>query len=256
MLSCLPCEILQLVLQYLRLEELVRMDYATTNQLLRPSFLSALSRVEIPRYKTPSNYIEYRKDNLLWLLRRCIAPLEILSEGSEPEISALISNSRQRLRSLRLSSCPDFPSQFFVDHLTSCRSLITLELISCPSFPPVFLGSLVRICVNVKHLNVSCNQWFDDECVTLLTTGVLDLFALNISKTNVLQDRSIQAVLDSFPNLHAISMAHCPISGDMVRLCLRQVVIPSLCNRDTEIQWLGLSCVNAFNDVSLLVASI
>lgn len=243
---------------------------AILNQQLRLIFLQAM-RLWTLEYYEPPFWEEDYENQLLWLIRRNIEIQMIDYQNFHPLILRVISQSRRKLRSLSMRSCESITNDT-LEHIGSCPKLNDLQLINCDetshlhlhvffsnnqqlrklvffsrvSLSPNYISCISNNCLNLVNLDLSHNNWFNDDCVTLLTTmkGNMPLQILNISSTHVRSDLSIRMILDSFPNLCSISLYECLISADIVKVCLRRVIYPSLVNEVEDVKIYALSCLH------------
>jgi hypothetical protein len=262
----LPPEIFDMVLAYLLLDELGKLDMAILNHSLRSHYLSTinLGMTTIEKYEAPF-WFEDIENQLLWIVSRNVIPLDIFYDVFHPAFLSLILNSRSKLRSLELCPSESIPAEY-LSLIGPCPSLKKLKLFQCddishtslknflalnPTLEKIVLFSRVRLspdyitsiafnCRSLKHLDLSNNIWFNDRCLTELTQGTLNLTSLNISSTDIRSDPSVHLALKSFPNLRSLLLHECSVSSDVIKLCLRQVVLPALTSDDPEIQSLGL----------------
>jgi hypothetical protein len=268
----LPSEIFQMVLQYLPLYDLGAMDLAIMNSVLRPLYLSALPMMIIPQYVSDGSIQRNDEDgqivserlpdlckSLEWMVLRKLRLLEISSDSFSASLFSLIMNSRNVLRTLlvkhltseafiQLGTCSKLKTLgvdctndlegfvIFLQHNPQIQTIVVNPAFECT---PDLFSHISENCPSLTALNVSDNYFFSDECIAELTKGSLKLTYLDLSNTTIL-DESIPLILSTYPNLQFLSLFGCSISDEMIKLCLRQVSLPSLLQEDPEIQILGL----------------
>jgi hypothetical protein len=272
----LPREIFHLALTFLPPKDLGRLDLAVTDHHLRPIYLSFVDGMTIMNSWLCCNEENSDKYSYLgWLLIRKIIPLEISANGFHPLMLLLIMNSKAHLKTLTFCHDSVIPEIYF-RQFPSCPSLETFCLIECgdlsfesidqffqlnpqlktlelllPSLlTPQIITSITRNCPNVTSLDLSECLGFTDALVPELTNSNLKLISLNLDGTSLENDDSILSFLDSFPSLNYLSFAETYISGEMQKLCVRRVVIPSIMNADPSIQLLGLKILFSTTQVS------
>jgi hypothetical protein len=251
------------------------MDMAILNHRLRPHYLSGVNGMVV------STFREFQM--LDWIISRNVIPQEVRytlhSCYTQTSLCQLLHHSRTRLKTLSLGgisdpyfqelssfpaltsfrlSCFDAPTlnslglgyvripitpESIVNFCVLHPQLQEFSLNFADGFTSEFIVSLVSKCPNLKKLCMSYNKWFDDECVTKLVQGNLDLLSLDLSSTSVRQKESIELILNSFPNLHSFTFRECGFSLETNEFCLRQVAIPSLLDNDPKIQSMGLNCI-------------
>jgi hypothetical protein len=271
MLLDLPREILYLSLQFLDLKDIGNFDSAITNHLLRPLYLSLVNGMIISNYRSifKNRDSEDIQDycSLGWLVMRKIISFEIHLRSFHPSMIVLISNSKAHLKSLFLDT--DFPDISFRE-IGSCPSLLEFTIrseksdhitfesmdqffqlnpqlqrikIQPDSFPQI-LTSISKNCPNVTHLCVSDNNDPMKDLVPELSRSGLNLISLVLDERDLTGDESIHVLLNSFPNLHYLSIAGSNTSQVRKTLILKRVAIPSLMNPDPSIQLMGLRCLS------------
>jgi hypothetical protein len=286
--SLLSKEIFQFILQFLPMKDLAKMEMALLNHILRPHFLSALDRMIIPSLKDlnflswvmsrniiPQEFCQHDDDDqeeiedASNILPRGYCPSHDNSEPKIPFIAFLL-KIRNHLKSLSLDDLSEasfgalgaFPALTKVT-LNTPRRLSAKTLVNFWSLNPQLqefsmsfaknfgsdlISALVHVCPNLKHLSLSHNHWFNDDCVVKLAQSNLNLLSLDVGNTSVQSDESIHLILNSFPNLHNLSFYECEISKEMGELSLRQIAIPSLLSDDLDIQMMGFACLTAYDN--------
>jgi hypothetical protein len=261
MLTNLPREIFHLILEYLFLDDIKKLDLAIVNHEIRDRYLLLIDGLVLPSLEHIS--LNPVGNRLNWIVSRKILFQEIISFYFSPKIFPLISNCRAQLKSLSLD---DIPSEYLP--LGSFSSLTSIEFSACTisedsfvnffhlnpqlqkvtlrgdHFHPTLLAIFAFHCPNLRHLDLSTNPWVDDDCLLELVRegGNLNLLSLDVSYTSVRRDESICLVLTCFPNIRNFSFYECQVSPEMKEICLRQIAVPALMSDDSETLLMGLVC--------------
>jgi hypothetical protein len=277
--ALLPREVFQMILQYLPLKDISKMDMAIVNHNLRSHLLFTLNEWLIPSFE---------ENEYDWIMLRNIKPKHFRQHHchvcedhycddrrcysqSHIDIVPFLLKVSDHLESLSLDgiSKSDFRKLGAFPELTSFSLSLLRSSVSTKSLTRFFglspklkrldlnfsfynynvtlLTALISNCPNLRHLNLANNMWFNDHCVAKLTRSNLDLFLLNIDYTAVTQDESLQLILNAFPNLQHLSFGNCEgISLEMTEICVKQVAIRSLLSDDPDIQNLGFSCLHSY----------
>lgn len=247
----LPCELFRLILEYLLVPDLGKLDIAIVNHELRFTYLSNLNGLILPRYRFSSEGIMgmSRYDQLIsWLMKRNIIILRVILSSLDCRSSYCYNlNSQPRIQSLRLEYHPNE----CLSHIGNCPSLTELAYVGFHFYRSlsffeenpqitrftlsvrdriwaVSLAHIFELCPNVTSLDLSNNQWLGDESVSVLVNSNLNLISLSLGETAIREDASVRLILNSFPNLQYLSFANCDISKDMIHLCFEKVILPSL----------------------------
>jgi hypothetical protein len=272
--SLLPQEVFQMILQYLPLSDVSKMDMAIVNHSLRPQFLDTLNGMLIPSFEDnefewmmlrniiPQTFHQHHCDD-----HHCLAQSHIdivpflLKVRNHLEFLTLDGISKSDFR--KLGAFPELKI-FGLSLLGSPISLkslvrffglnpqieqITLNY-SLFNYNSTLITSLAPKWPNLKYLNLSNNLWFNDYCVAKLAQSNLNLLSLDIGSTDVQQDGSLLLILNAFPNLQHLSFEECEdISREMREFCLRNVAIRSLRSHDLEVQVVGFEDLRSYFDV-------
>jgi hypothetical protein len=117
-----------------------------------------------------------------------------------------------------------------------------LKNLSLPRFTSTeFIRSISQTCNNLTELDVSRNEWFGDDCVTLLTQGRLSkLEKLDIGGTSVREHDSIVNLLKAFPFLKSLRIPSFYLSMTTKVYFLNEYALPRLKSEDQELQYLGI----------------
>jgi hypothetical protein len=219
----------------------------------------------IAEYRSPLMDDSDRIEDYLsldWLLARKVIPCEIHLGSFHPLMLVLFFNSKSHLKLLSLNAV--IPDAYFRE-IGSCPSLIDLRLLewsdghSLPvmdrffqsnpqlqkvgiqyAFDPQIITSLIKHCPNVTHLDLFESEiGLTDKLMLELSQSHMNLTYLNLDVSQ-LSDQSIRVILDSFPNLHYLSITDPDISPEMDALIIKRVIVPSLKNADAAIQLMGL----------------
>jgi hypothetical protein len=260
-------EIFRMILQHLDYpKDIIRLDNALSNHKLRPLYLQAIEGMII------SDTAEFRQDQTrrsAWIINKKILPLIVTVRGWNNFCALFfLSRSNLMIHTLELSYCDPLPDSIFLTLglFPSLTTLVLYELkrISCSvSFlrflslnsqlrsltlsaiktPAVaVISGISQSCPNLTYLNVSENQWFGDECVSLLTKGNLqNLEQIYIFSTSVREHDSIVNLVKTFPHLKELLVPSCELSYETSIFIMNELVLPALRSNDREDQLRGIS---------------
>jgi hypothetical protein len=259
LLDYLPVDLLRLILQYLMMKEIGRLDLSMTNTSMRPFYLTAMAGMDLAELSYTSRL---SSNHLNWLILRGVSASSLSFQNLKSQEQQFISNCRQTLKSLSISSyylidlelnqieqCPSLTSlslgrcHRFTDDglrniLQKTPKLHTLDISSTFSLTPQSILFLVSHCSSIQHLDVSFNLWFNNESLEYLSRcGNLNLKSINFTGTSV--NQSISEFIDAYPNIRSIKL-HGFMSIENRLLVLRRVACRSLMSTDSELQRLGL----------------
>lgn len=251
----LPTELLRMILQYLPLQDICKMDTAVTNHDMRPEFLAVLAGMTIIEYKSPSSP---SKDSQKWLLLRDIYPLQLSYIKCSVQFPLLL-RCKEVLTSLQLirplsKALPNFPSlrTLKINNLSNdCIRSLTILLSNNPQLEYLELSteapfdlSLLRFTPYLKGLTLSQNKWLNDRTLSPLLGLIRNLQYIDLTETQVHSYDTFRNLIKSCPDLHYISFGG-SLSIEVRVLCYQSVVYPSLACADLEANLLGLQCAAA-----------
>lgn len=272
----LPEDMFCLILQYLDLRNHAKLDMAISDANLRPYYHSQLEKISFPMFYDPKNIANdneiYRLPMLpflptavpvSWLESRKIKFTEIDVINNLTTTLPIVLNSASILQYFRFSdygvdlpedyfarigSCPSLreiqckivSAKYFGDFLSSNQQIQKLHVKTCD---PLVVPLIAAHCPNLQSLSLAHNGWFNDESVTTLTSGALNLSSLNISFTAVERDESIHQILNSFTNLQYIEFIECRFSTQAMELCLKNIVRPLFQSNDESQLISAIHCV-------------
>lgn len=266
MICSLPLDIFRMILQYLTLPDIGRMDMAVLNHQWRHFFITALEKFIIPEYQSLDLFFD-DMDPLVWIVRRKICCQNIAINCGKLSQLSLILNSRASVVSLRFIEGRRMKGRTseFLSEIGCCPSLRNVEMsyvTNSPAFKAFFdlntqlqrvsLHSIEEINLplllinlkNLQYLNLSDNHWFNDRCLERLAEANLlsELTEFNISNTGVVEDQS-GFYLMQLPHLQSINWANCSFTKDVSITCLHRIILPSLLSTDPNRQLAALQCL-------------
>jgi Leucine-rich repeat (LRR) protein len=267
-LRCLPPEIFRMVLQYLRIPSEIRaLDNAILNHELRSLYLQTLNGMTLEEYHHNQRSCLTTID-VYWMLMKNIRFLKISMEDYSEGTVFLIFNSRHTLTSLSLCFDSSHPNRISSDlarigHFPSLVSLTIRSRVSpthafpiesfCSKNPQLETLEIKRIhisseifsktlqfCHNLTNLDVSNNQWFNDECVEMLIRNLPKLQCLDVRDTSIESLQSIKSILDSFPSLTYHCAYESKLSLEAKKYYLQEYCIRRILSNDPQLQVSGL----------------
>lgn len=257
LLETLPSELFHLILEYLELNELFILDQAVLNVTLRSLFLTSLHKISLDQIDQTDSIIE-------WILSRGIVVREIYCQGNSWE-TQLIQNSKSHCHTLIIDDsdidlefigvCPALKKlsmlQFDEDFLTRFQNFLSIN----PTIKEIEIGQRHRgfeidiasslcCCSNLRSLQLQDLPWVDDEFVSQLLKGSLDLYSLDLWLTGI-TSASIPLLLDAFPNLCFFFFCQCDVTDDWIQHALWQVIPRAFQGTSSECHYLGIDCISA-----------
>jgi hypothetical protein len=276
----LPNDILILILEYFTLNDLINLQKLVQQcQTSSSTSTSYHSFLNIPN--PYSNLLHLLKHcdghlfhklaldpetlNLLLRLDVCVTKLRFLDYNEDS--SRYLIQYKESIQEIdfRLSSeLTDYP----FDQLGPCPSLTSLKLASCAeifdftleeflvlnpqiqslnisSMPYLDIGIIEGLHENLRHLDVSGNDWFDHDCLQALIS-LPRLKSLNVSETSI-RINSVVEFLKLKPSLFSVGYsADLPDLSEEVKGFLMEVALRALKSDDLLCFNLGLENIHAF----------
>jgi hypothetical protein len=230
-----------MILQFLKIpKELIVVDNAIVNHRLRSWYLKTINGMTIDQSYFDNQHLKIS----VWLMIKNILPTKLIFRDFKHHSSIyLLERSRRVLHSLifqagdsvsriflagdsvmflghfphlyqlTISNCLSLTSSNFIPFLKINPQLKALHLsVPSPNMTEI-ISAISQSCINLTKLDLSENQWFGDECVSLLTQGqLLKLEILDLSETSLREHDSIVNLLKSFPRLSSLRINECNIS--------------------------------------------
>jgi hypothetical protein len=241
-LAVLPLDIFRLILQYLFRHDLENFEISIlVNQSLTQFYLEALQGIEIFG-------LDYALDSRMiqWLLKRNIVLKDIKFHRLDVIGCEYISKSRHWIHSISLYyghrilgrfaelKCPNLTS-LKINHLTIedqnllkllrlHPQLISLEIFNCKIFDSGesdFFLSLFSSCSNLRHLDLSSNDWFTDDLVGVVIRRLPFLESISFDDTALRQDQSLIDIITAYPSLKTFSFSRSYFQPETVKRVLR-----------------------------------
>lgn len=257
----LPCDLLRMIMEYLHLKEMARLDTAIFNHTLRPLLLEAMHGMILPMYANGNSNLF----SLRWILSKNILAknIECETDNISPEMYQLLLNSQFILQSLSICTCDSlghFPclKRFILqssnpkginEFIASNSQLEVIELY-CESPFPLSVCHSLACCRKLTQLTLCGNDWFSDVYLLALLENELRLCYLDIRDTDARDEDSIDRIFTSCRDLCYLAIDVDVVSLQYLEKCWCKIISPALESDDLEsIRW-GLECLvdNNFPD--------
>jgi hypothetical protein len=262
LVNSLPREIFRLVFEYLLLDDMREVDNAFMNSELRPLYLSQLSGLIL------KDEVALTEKLSCWFLFRNILVTQPFFEKFSYSSLPLLSNSQSVITQMSFMNSEtaqffpflkDYPfldsfsasscgiSDKLFENFLSLNPRLTCLIVSDENeLSAAAVTAIIRYCENLEELDVSRNEWFTDESLLQLIQGCPILEYLDISDTGVTRIESIHALLDAHP-LQSLLCRGLPL--EIERLCLRQVLLPSVMSNDRNRRGVAFGSMMAMVDM-------
>lgn len=248
----LPIDIFRIILEYLTLPDLGRLDKAILNHAFRSFYLSSMKSMIL--YNDES--FNRHQDIFIWLNLRDIRPKSTIITGDAtpwklitPVLYSLTITRMPKkceigfLPSLKKLDIKEKASVILEPLLNKTPELRVL-MISRGDYSLDFYTFLSQKCRNLLHF-VPPPSFNDASLESMLSASPLRLQILLLEKTSVMFDISIKHLLRAIPTLHILTLPH-RFSVEIHMQCLHQITIPSLQSFDCERQFNALDSLSSF----------
>lgn len=248
--SLLPLDIYRLILQYLLRQDLEILEQSFhVNQSLKQFFLEGLRGIEIfgLGYALDSKVIR-------WMLERKIVVRDIQFHRLDEIGWKYICENRLSIQSISLyygqlilpsmiaeMKCPNltslkinhivFDEQKILTILQLHPQLVSLEVFNCKiihtdhtSLHPSFV-SFLSCCSNLRHLDLSSNDWFTDELVEVVVRTIPRLQSISFRDTAVQHDQSLIDILNAYPGIETFSFSRSNFQPETIKRVVRRRLI-------------------------------
>jgi hypothetical protein len=256
----LPTELVRIVLQFLSLKDIGKLDSITLSSKHRPAFLSALTGLEITRLGSVriTNAILVK-----WLILRHIAIKDLKIGFKGAIVKELIHQNQQTLRTIILTAnevkygfvfcfkvcsglkeidlryCSSLTGEEIENILPSFPHLQKLNLTGCIRLSPATLISISK-CHNLLELNLSSLNFVLGRDIELIISGCPNLQRLDLSCTNT-TDNSIFRITEELKQLEFLRLRRCSrITSSGACCVINQLVIPRLYSDTPESHEFGI----------------
>jgi hypothetical protein len=242
----LPLDIFRLILQYLFRHDLEIFEQCLiVNQSFTQLYREALFGIEIFG-------LDYALDSrvIQWLFERHIVLSDVKFHRLDEIGCDYISKNRLSIQSISLyygqiiiaerlagMRCPNltslkmnhvaFEEQKLLAILQLHPQLLSLELFNCKIIHtntdhlhvPLSssFASFLSCCSNLRHLDLSSNDWFTDELVEVVVRTIPHLQSISLSDTAVRQDQSLIDLLNAYPGLHTFSFSRSNFQSETIQ---------------------------------------
>jgi hypothetical protein len=254
-LQNLPTDLFRLLLSFICLPDLIRLDNSLTNHELREIYLTAMRGFSNHSWRSSTTNID-------WIILRGVSLKEISFSEFAFQRLELIEKFRSSLVTINfgdlylevdlhlIGTCPSlthlnlsgnsFSSNAWEPVLISNPQIRHLDLRRASKLSNDIIKTIVAYCPHLEHLDLSFNMWVTDETIALLVSSQLRLKSLQFRCTNVRNNETIVNLLDTFPSLSLLGYDQFAAFETNFRV-LTEITFPSVLSEDHGPQILGIN---------------
>jgi hypothetical protein len=272
----IPIDIFRVLIQYLCLEELILLDKTLScNQNLSFRYRTALDRMTTPQAidlsdidpemmswinnlnitleKVECCFLGKNSLDLLIKSRPTLQSMKLIEEFWAPppqdaDLRTLGSFPSLTELSIQLSFSMEAISSFLQLH----PQLLLVDISGIAHLSIEIIPRLTQSCPNLCHLGLSDNPWLTDEAIDLLTGRYPKLKFLDISRTNVRDEATLQRLINSCPDLCSVGLPFDDCSTEFLSFFLNQIIFRAIWSSNPKDEILGIEGLARCVDVSSL----
>ncbi|XP_028269757.1 F-box/LRR-repeat protein 7-like [Parambassis ranga] len=156
--------------------------------------------------------------SLIGQLCNCVTSVDVSWSGAtDTGVKSLsVCGTRLKLKSVVLNGChiTEVPLKELV--IKHKESLCRLEVFGCQFLTPSCLQNIYEMCPHLQHLNIGRVPKVNIRCLTLMTTQLKCLISLNLTGLQVLDDSSVETLLQNCVKLQNLTFSSCPGVTDLI----------------------------------------
>jgi hypothetical protein len=270
-LTALPHELLAInvLRDFLTLEELAVLDTALSNKSLRAYFAQVYACIVLDRHVvlkldatvkwlrsrgvrgkhfelwhgiTKSNLTGFCKSGALW------ESLNLTGYDYITDVMLTkLSGGSPHLKHLNLSYCADLTDVGIRALSVNCRQLEHVVLWGCYELTNSAVESLAANCPRIQHLNVRCCRKITDSGLQAIAGGFSCMRTLNFTYCRTITDAGVWHLAKAFPMLTRISFAYCVLITD--------AAVRYLSQRCPQLEALDLTNCDVSNEALVHIAN-
>lgn len=235
----LPVDIFRLILQYLRIKEIVTLDNSLLNNELREIYLQAVNGVNLGKITS----IAGKSSKISWILKRQILFMDLVLwkylkvHELAPEIPLLDGFTRHfpALISCTIMNLSNLTTDQLTPFLSLNPQLESLKLNYLKNLTPDIIPVVSRSCPNLTALDFSNSEWMTDNAVTLFSNHtLLNLHTLTLNSCRKLRHENSIIHLLALPNLKALWIDTWTFGIDGQMEYFNQFIVPALRSDDLK----------------------
>lgn len=253
-----PIDILRVILNYLKVLDIVKFDTSLVNHSARSVYLQAIKGRDFSTYF--HDKIELNIPQIHWLsLRQVSIPYLYLPSSSqvesylsgsfEEDCAALIRQNSQILKTISIPNC-QFNGVFF-NSMRNCGNLIEIQLPNgqfsddqfiqliesisnleiekldisgCHRLTSRSIDILCEFCPHIQGLVLGNLQFLDDLVMSKVFNACTKIRSLDLSGT-LITDKSVNSILEVYPDLESLRVHDCKnVTSDLPATAARTII--------------------------------